>query len=194
MRAQLLRAFPSTARSDAQPAVDLVPSADYSPVGRIHESNNAEWPAVTFNGEMLEIPDRIYNDFPADAITTLAPASRSAAGCIYTRHHDGHTRQEALRLALSHDVGWCAPFVVQLLGEYVVEICLDIERFLTDSPSTHPNAAQGLQHFAEANPDFMALTRDRAASYWSEYYRADFASAEDYPAIRALQRLEGGPR
>lgn len=194
VRAQLLRAFPSTARSDAQPAVDLVPLTDSSPVGLIHESNNSEWPAVTFDGGMLEIPDRIYNDFPAHAITTLAPASRVAAGCIYTRHYDGHTRQQALHLALSHDVEWSAPFVVQLLGEYIVEICVDIERFLADAPSTHPNAIRGLRHFTESNPDFMTLTRHRAASYWSEYYRADYATADDYPAIRALRRLDGGPR
>ena len=194
VRAQLLRAFPSTARSDAQPAVDLVPPADYSPLGLIHESNNSDWPAVTFGGEMLEIPDRIYNEFPAHAVTTLKPASRVAAGCIYTRHHDGHRRQEALRLALSHDVEWSAPFVVQLLGEYIVEICVDIEQFLADASSTHPNALQGLRHFTESNPDFMALTRARAASYWSEYYRADFSTTDDYPAVRALRRLEGGAR
>lgn len=194
VRTQLLRAFPSIAQSDAQPAVDLVPPADYSPVGLIHESNNAEWSAITFDGEILEIPDRIYNGFPARAITRLAPASRVAAGCIYTRHHDGHTRQQALHLALSHDVEWSAPFVAQLLGEYIVEICVDIERFLADASSTHPNAIRGLRHFTEPNPDFMVLTRARAASYWSEYYRADYATADDYPAIRALRRLEGGPR
>lgn len=194
MRAQLLRAFPSTAWSDVQPAVDLVPPADYSPVGQITESNNADWPAITLGGEMLEIPDRIYNDFPARAITRLAPASRVAAGCIYSRHHDGHTRQQALHLALSHDVEWSAPFVVQLLGEYIVEICMDIERFLADAPAARPRTIRGLRHFTESNSDFMALTRDRAASYWSEYHRADYATADDYPAIRALRRLGDGPR
>lgn len=48
----------------------------------------------------LEIPDRIYNDFPAHAIAMLAPSSRVAAGCTYTRHHDGNSRQQALHLAL----------------------------------------------------------------------------------------------
>lgn len=119
-RTQLLRAFPSTARSDVKPAIDLVPPADDPPLGLIHQSNNGEWPAVTFSGEVTEIPDRIYNDYPVRAIEKLAPASRAAAGCIYTRHHDGRIRQHALGQALSQDVEWCAPFIVQLRGEYVV--------------------------------------------------------------------------
>lgn len=93
----------------------------------------------------------------------------------------------------AYDVGWCAPFVVQFLVEYVIEICTDVDRFVMHAAATHPSAFRGLRHFAQSNPDFMALTRDRAASYWSAYYRADCSSAHRYPAIRALRRLEGGP-
>ena len=189
LRSQLLGAFPSVARAAARQAIDLVPPADYSPLGLIHESNNAKWPAVTFRGDDLEIPGRIYNTFPAGAFERLAPLSRAAAGCIYTRHRDGHTRQQALGLALSADVDWCAPFVVQLLGEYVVEICIDVEELLTDGAMTYPNVARGLRHFAESNPAFMALTRARATSYWSEYYRTDFPHITTYPAIRALDQI-----
>lgn len=84
---------------------------------------------------------------------------------------------------------WCAPFVVQLLGEYVVEICIDVEELLADGATTYPNVARGLQHFAESSPAFMALTRARATSYWSEYYRADFPHINTYPAIRALDQI-----
>jgi hypothetical protein len=54
---------------------------------------------------------------------------------------------------------------------------------------THPNLARGLQHFAESNPAFMELTRARATSYWSEYYRTDFPHINTYPAIRALDQI-----
>jgi len=194
LRRQLLRAFPSAARSDAHPAIDLVPPADYPPLGLIHQSNNGEWPAVTFSGEVLEIPDRIYNDYPVHAIEKLAPASRAAAGCVYTRHHDGRIRQHALGLALSQDVEWCAPFIVQLLGEYVVDICVDIERFLRTRLDGFPETARGLGHFADSNPTFMELTRARAVSYWAEYYRLDFLRLESYPALRALDVIEGALR
>lgn len=190
LRSQLRRAFPSVARSAARQAIDLVPPADYSPLGLIHESNNAKWPAATFHGDDLEIPGRIFNTFPAGVFERLTPPSRAAAGCIYTRHHDGRTRQRALGLALSVDVDWCAPFVVQLLGEYVVEICIYVEELLTDRAMTYPNVVRGLQHFAESNPDFMALTRARATSYWSEYYRTDFPHINTYPAIRALDQIK----
>ena len=189
MRSLLLRAFPSLARAAAHQAVDLVPPADYSPTGMIHETNNAIWPAVTFLGEHLEIPDRIYNTFPARAFKHLAPLSRAAAGCIYTRHHDGRVRQHGLELALSADADWSAPFVVQLLGEYVVEICIDVEKLLADGSMTHPDAVRGLHHFADSNPAFMALTRARATSYWSAYYRADFPHVDTYPAIRVLDQI-----
>ncbi|MER7609665.1 hypothetical protein [Nocardioides sp. NPDC127503] len=189
LRSQLLRAFPSVALSAAHHAVDLVPPAEFSSPGLIQETNNAEWPEVTIHGEHLEIPNRIYNVFPAGAFERLTPPSRAAAGCIYTRHPDGRTRQRALGLALSADMDWCAPFVVQLLGEYVVEICIDIEEFLADGAMTYPNVARGLQHFAGSNPAFIALTRARATSYWSEYYRTDFPHINTYPAIRALDQI-----
>jgi hypothetical protein len=158
-------------------------------LGLIHETNNTKQPAVTFDGEDLEIPNRICNAFPARAFEHLPPLSRAAAGCIDTRHHNGHTRQRALGLALSADVDWCAPFVVQLLGEYVVEICTDVETLLIGGSTTYPNVARGLRQLAESNPAFIALTRARATSYWSEYYRADFPDIDTYPAIRVLDQI-----
>jgi hypothetical protein len=45
------------------------------------------------------------------------------------RHHDGFGRQRQLKTLLDADEPWTAPFIVQLLGEYVIQICRDIERF-----------------------------------------------------------------
>ena len=38
------------------------------------------------------------------------------------RHSDGHVREECLLQIVAVDRPWLAPFVVQLLGEYVIEI------------------------------------------------------------------------
>lgn len=193
-RARVRDAFPTVAFAAASPAIDLVPPADFPSVGLVQESNNRPWPSLNFEGETLEIPDRIYNEIPSRDIERLAPASRAAAGCIYTRHHDGHVRQRALELVLSHDASWSAPFVVALLGEYVVEICADIERFLRDGLDGFPETARGIGQFVDSNPNFMALTRARAVSYWAEYYRLDFLRMETYPALRALDVIEGALR
>ncbi len=39
-----------------------------------------------------------------------------------TRHSDGRIREECLRQIVAVDRPWVAPFVVQLLGEYVIKI------------------------------------------------------------------------
>ena len=81
-----------------------------------------------------------------------------------------------------------------LLGEYVVDICVDIERFLHNRLDGFPETARGLGQFADTNPTFMELTRARAVSYWAEYYRLDFLRMETYPALRALDVIEGALR
>ena len=48
---------------------------------------------------------------------------------IYSRHPDGRVRQRALGTLLDFDEPWTAPFIMQLLGEYVIQICADIETF-----------------------------------------------------------------
>lgn len=95
---------------------------------------------------------------------------------------------------LSHDVVWSAPFIVALLGEYVVDICVDIDRFLRTRLDGFPETARGLEHFADSNLTVMELTRARAVSYWAEYYRLDFLRVETYPALRALDVIEGALR
>jgi hypothetical protein len=77
------------------------------------------------------------------------------------------------------------PYVVQLLGEYVVEISsLILDRLTAQSSSSWP----AYREFFRANRAFMALTEQRAISYWSCYYRHDFARVE-YPALVALDKL-----
>jgi hypothetical protein len=111
-----------------------------------------------------------------------------AAG-IYSRHHDGFVRQRWLGALLDADEPWVAPFIIQLLGEYVIEICGDIERFARTSLSA---MHQHLSVFLTGNRCFAALTRQRAISYWSCYYRDQHPSQDTYPALVALSVLSGG--
>lgn len=49
---------------------------------------------------------------------------------MFTRHHDGYVRQEWAREVVPVAEPWVVPFMVQLLGEYVVEIVVDLHRGL----------------------------------------------------------------
>jgi len=109
---------------------------------------------------------------------------------IYSRHHDGHVRQRALR-ALDCNEPWTAPFVVHLLGEYVIEICADIENFAQRALHGRPAMQASLSAFLGQNSCFAELTRRRAISYWSCYHRALHPSRVTYPGLIALSMLTG---
>ncbi|WP_145043526.1 hypothetical protein [Mycobacteroides abscessus] len=90
---------------------------------------------------------------------------RTILGCLYTRHYDGFVRQQWVRTILDAEHLWVAPFVIQLLGEYVPEIIDDIAealrarpaepygRFITENPSsTH---SSGNEQSAAGNGFFL---------------------------------------
>ena len=60
----------------------------------------------------------------------LTARQRLILGCIFTRHHNGYVRQQWMRAVVPHAEPWVVPFVLALLGEYVVEIVVDMCRAL----------------------------------------------------------------
>jgi len=111
-----LRAFPSSLAAEVDAALALVPP------GPIETTDDDIGP-VHVGGERLHIPSRIYSAEPRfDAPDLRTDTARTAVGCLYTRHSDGHLREKHVRAIISSSEGWVPPFVVQLIGEYVVEI------------------------------------------------------------------------
>lgn len=47
--------------------------------------------------------------------------------CLLSRHHDGHLRQRQIERLAGVSQSWVVLFLVQLCGEYVVEILQEIE-------------------------------------------------------------------
>lgn len=84
---------------------------------------------------------------------------------------------------------WVVPFVVQFVGEYVVEIVEIIRRELvTDTiPATVHHAIYG--RFAAENPAFVALTAQRVASYWDCYFRNRYPSIQEHPGTVMVDAL-----
>lgn len=103
--------------------------------------------------------------------------------CLLTRHHDGHIRQRQLERILSVSEPWVVPFVIQLTGEYVIEILNTCEAHL---PALNP----GLYGtFIRDNPRYFQMTQDRMISYWDCYYRGQYKYRSDYVGFRLFDRF-----
>jgi hypothetical protein len=75
------------------------------------------------------------------------------------------------------------PFVVQLLGEYVVEIAEAILQRIQDVPS------DPYRRFAGEDEPFLGLTRQRVVSYWACNYAERYRLAE-YPPLQVMKQLQ----
>jgi hypothetical protein len=190
MAVDWLRAFPRDVAPVVTEAAQKLPPAEFEQSGLITESNSRAWPTLLASGQAIEIPYRIYNEQLSardwDAATSV---ERTVLGCFYSRHHDGHVRQAVLPWLLDSAEHFVAPFVVQLLGEYVLEIVVDIAERIERDLVNGPCLLEALSQFAHENPAFVTLTEARARSYWAEYYRREFLWARDYPALIAISRI-----
>jgi hypothetical protein len=187
----LVRAFPARLAPVVTGIVASLPEARLPPAGSVTESNTRSWPGLVVAGEPVVIPHRIYNPSPS-FWRPLGHLEKLVVAGIYSRHHDGFVRQRWLSMLLDADEPWVAPFIVQLLGEYVIEICYDIARFALSGLPGHSALHRHLSAFLRDNPCFAELTRQRAISYWNCYYRYRHLSQDMYPALVALSVLSGG--
>lgn len=85
---------------------------------------------------------------------------------------------------IDHQSVWVAPFVVMLLGEYVIEIVEDIRDAL---PSLDQSVYANL---LRENRQTVQKLRARATSYWYAYHRQQYPQKRDYPGLQALHELE----
>jgi hypothetical protein len=156
----LSTAFPARFADDVRAVVAIMPAA------RLWCD---ELLTVDVDGESVSFPYRIYHDEPAPAAKAgLTPTQRLLLDCLYTRNHNGWVRQRRLAAVLGSREPFVAPFVVQLAGEYVLEIVRTVADW-------RPYA-----DFAARNPAFVKRTMVRAISYWNEYYRRGYQGYRDY--------------
>ena len=168
-------AFPARLRADAATVAAAMPPSRAEFHGPF---------AVTLGGEIMRIPERIYNAEPT-RVAELPEAQQLILHCIYSRHHDGFVRHRHLDAILGSSDEWAAPFVLRLVGEYVLPIVQDIERAIAANSAERTR----LRRVAADDPAFLELTRQRAVSYWNAYYRSEYPNQADYPAIAALAAL-----
>jgi hypothetical protein len=181
LRDTLAAAFPSELGTQVSEAVQLLVAARSAPVG---------YSEVTVREQRLRIPYRIYENPPPGKVDNLSELARTVLHCLLTRHHDGCVRQQHAEMVISTDADWVAPFIVALVGEYVVEIVDAVRAALAelDTPGSWQRRQYG--RFAADNPGFMSLTRQRAVSYWDCYYRQEYPTFSRYPAGLVLASLQ----
>lgn len=176
------RAFPTSEAEAVGAAIERMPPADL-----VHADAEPAWVA----GEQVWLPGRLYN--PPIALDG-AGVQDTILRCLYTRHHDGFVRQRAVEDLVNAVQPWIIPFVVRLAGEYVIEI---VELIAARLDLSDPATRECYGGFVVKNPAFMALTRQRATSYWAAYYRWRFPVRqpkeddrwETYPAFTLLDEL-----
>jgi hypothetical protein len=174
---RLRAAFPAALRGDVDLVLERLPTPT-------HAASADDVGDVNVSGERVSIPARVY--LPASAFPQageLDARRRRILACICTRDHDGRVRESAVREILPPRYGFEGPFIVQLLGEHVVEIAQVILANIDELRTPE------FQTFILENEPFLARTRQRATSYWDCYYRQSWNRCADYPGVKALDKL-----
>lgn len=175
----LLAAFPVGLAADVQAVLRVMPDARPAPIGRFE---------VEVQGVTVAIPSRICHEEPSAHLQqSLSATQQVILHCLYSRHGDGLVRQRHLEQLVASNEPWVVPFVVQLAGEYVLEIVEAISRGLPglSLPGSPERRLYGA--FISRNPAFFARTERRAVSYWSCYYRRRYGAFGSYPGSALLE-------
>lgn len=170
----LAEALPKTLQSEATQTAERV-------LGHLHERQWTNRFQVIVGPETVSIPHRLHfsSNLPSYGETGLI---YFMGKCLEARSNDGFQRQRAVQELLEDVQPWSAPFIVALIGEYVIEIMYEINDALT------PQASAALADFICANPSYWQLTRQRVVSYWDVYYRAQ-CKRSDYIGFKLLDTL-----
>jgi hypothetical protein len=166
---ELASAFPTTLRQDVLTACGTFPA--------IRELGGKF--RVRVNNELVTIPYRLHLDPTLIHVESLNPLQRELVDCLLTRHTNGYLRQRHLACIIGLSRSWIPPYVVQLAGEYVVEI-------LNVICQSFPRMDRSLyRDFLISNPALLDLTGQRIASYWDCYYRNE--RQEEYVGFKILE-------
>lgn len=167
IKSTFIKAFPLSLKADVEEIVSVLSfsgSYTFSPDSQI----------VNLDNENLSIPYRIYFDEPNSRDEQkLSEQQKNILNCFYTRHHNGLVRQRRLELLLDKNDYFITPFVLQLLGEYVLEILFIIDTCINEK------TIENYRRFMNDNKVYFQQVESKVVSYWNVYYRRPM-----YPAFR----------
>jgi hypothetical protein len=169
----LVKAFPRSVKNDALSLATRLSKPQFS----------SHTFSVLVSGEAIEIPYRTFYDPAAFPKGILTVVQTGLFGCLLTRHHNGFIREEHLKNILRSDEDWIPAYVIQLVGEYIVEIVQLIRDNLEQLPQ------DVYRNFLLQNLPFWQTTKQRVISYWDCYYRG-YKRAE-YPGFHVVDVFDG---
>ncbi|WP_405667876.1 hypothetical protein OG379_37935 [Streptomyces sp. NBC_01166] len=179
----LVAAFPTRLAGDVQSVLAVMPEASSAPMMPFE---------VEVQGETVAIPSRLYNKEPDPGFErALSGTQQVILHCLYSRHHDGRVRQRHLEQITASGEPWTVPFVVELAGEYVLEIIESIGRGLPGLAEPGSTQRHLYGEFIARNPAFFARIERRVVSYWSCYYRWRYGAFGLYPGCVLLEAFRG---
>lgn len=169
---KLKRSFPSCLRKD----IEIICEMDELKFSLNHDTGVF---VTMVNNEKLYIPERIYL-IDNDDIGKYSSIQRNILYCYYTRVHNGFIREKYINKVININHDWAIPYVIKLLGEYVIEILGIIYKNIENIDKC------AYKKFIENNKDFYKLTTQRVISYWDCYYRNIYKYKKDYVGFKIL--------
>ena len=150
----ILNSFPMALKNELSTLLDsIIINSQYQGQGTFH---------IKFQNEILNIPTRIYWEEPKLLEpSTLSQTQINLLNCIYTRHHNGCIREKYLKKIIDSNFEWSSVFILQLCGEYIIEILELAYQHLLKSSN------QGILNTITENPQYWALSKNRIVSYWT---------------------------
>ena len=188
---RLKKAFPTELEKEVKNVLKILP-LDNQRIklndGQIHKVDNlihsSEY-EVRLNSENLIIPYRLYFNEPEEEDEKkLNQIENEIMNCIYLRHHNGYLREKRLKNLLNSKNKFVIPFLIQLLGEYVLEIVEILDKHIIESNLNL------YQEFVEENPKYWQKTESRMVSYWDTYYRYKSPKLKEYIGYKLVKKIK----
>ena len=140
---------------------------------------------VNLNSNNIKIPYRIgINEVENKLIDNLNHTQKLILYCIYTRHHNGFIRQKYIEKLINENNYFITPFIIQMIGEYVSEIMIIIDKYLE-------NNIENYIKFKYENKKYWKYLRGSMASYWDTYQRNKYPKYDEYIGKIILDKING---
>lgn len=162
----LLSAVPSSISTDADSALLSLGSPELQTTPHLIQDTHSgvpQRPGILIEGQLVQTPYRVYYAWPEPRRTRqLNQTQLRVLWAWMTRNADGRIRQKALRKLLQEDAPWTIPYVIQLCGEYVVEIGADVLQFLTTELPKRPKTSPVIQAVHRRQPNVREAHRTKS--------------------------------
>ena len=157
-------AFPPALERDAAALEERLELRSLCPTGRFmtpEEQRSWHLPG----GGTIRFPYRIYLPDSLDGMA-LPPARAAMLHCLFSRSHDGFVRQRHIQALLDGEPPeWALPYIVEVCGEYVVQILELVYSRLRDRDTS------SYAELCRLNLPHFLYVHARMISYWNEFYR-----------------------